>query len=37
MAYVQQSGGQTPPAGEPKDPEGPGPAQESGRLWVPGQ
>jgi hypothetical protein len=37
MAYVQQSGGQTPPAEEPKDPEGPGPAQESGRLWVPGQ
>jgi hypothetical protein len=37
MAYVQQSGGQTPPGEEPKDPEGPGPAQESGRLWVPGQ
>lgn len=39
MAYVQQTGGQAPPAGEeqPPAPEGPGPAQQSGRLWVPGQ
>jgi hypothetical protein len=36
MAYVQKSGGEAPPAPEAK-PEGPGPAQESGRLWVPGQ
>ena len=39
MAYVQQTGGQaSPTAGaEPKPSEGPGPAQQSGRLWVPGQ
>jgi hypothetical protein len=38
MAYVQQSGGQAPPAPEEKPPEGgTGPAQQSGRLWVPGQ
>lgn len=38
MAYVQLSGG-TPPTAEPapEQPEGPGPAQSSGRLWVPGQ
>jgi hypothetical protein len=38
MAYVQLSGG-TPQeaAPEPEKPEGPGPAQSSGRLWVPGQ
>jgi hypothetical protein len=38
MAYVQQQGGQPqePPA-EEKPAEGPGPAQQSGRLWVPGQ
>jgi hypothetical protein len=37
MAYVQQQGGgEAPPAPEEK-PEGPGPAQQSGRLWVPGQ
>ena len=36
MAYVQKSGGQAAPAPEAKS-EGPGPAQESGRLWVPGQ
>ena len=38
MAYVQLSGG-APPAAEPEpeNPEGPGPAQSSGRLWVPGQ
>jgi hypothetical protein len=38
MAYVQLSGGQpqaAPP--EPESPEGQGPAQSSGRLWVPGQ
>jgi hypothetical protein len=36
MAYVQLSGGQP---SEPEDPEQPkpGPAQASGRLWVPGQ
>ena len=39
MAYVQKSGGETPAPEEPQDPEnqGPGPAQSSGRLWVPGQ
>jgi hypothetical protein len=46
MAYVQQSGKAGPageaPEGEPgsgqaADPEGPGPAQSSGRLWIPGQ
>jgi hypothetical protein len=39
MAYVQQTGGQPPSAPEEKPPtqEGPGPAQQSGRLWVPGQ
>jgi hypothetical protein len=38
MAYVQQSGGQAPPKPEEKPGEpGPGPAQKSGRLWVPGQ
>jgi hypothetical protein len=38
MAYVRLSGA-TPPAAEPEQekPEGPGPAQSSGRLWVPGQ
>ena len=41
MAYAQAAqggpeGGQ-PPAEEPKKPEGPGPAQSSGKLWVPGQ
>lgn len=35
MAYVQQTG-EKPPAQEEK-PEGPGPAQQSGKLWVPGQ
>ncbi|HWK28893.1 MAG TPA: hypothetical protein VNS09_20190 [Solirubrobacter sp.] len=34
MAYVQLSGAKPE---EPQDPEGPGPAQSSGRLWVPGQ
>ena len=45
MAYVQKSGQQPqpeaaeqPPEEPPKqDPGGPGPAQQSGRLWVPGQ
>jgi hypothetical protein len=46
LAYAQgarEGGGpgETPPAGEPgTEPpkeEGPGPAQSSGRLWVPGQ
>jgi hypothetical protein len=45
MAYVRQAEGQpdAAPAGdepageEPAQPEGPGPAQSSGRLWVPGQ
>jgi hypothetical protein len=40
MAYVQKSGGPTQPAApeEPKPAPGdPGPAQKSGRLWVPGQ
>jgi hypothetical protein len=46
MAYVQKSGGEQPAAEEPPPPEqpgtppqqeGPGPAQQSGRLWVPGQ
>jgi hypothetical protein len=43
MAFVQLSGGQAPtdepPAEAPPEPqeEGPGPAQRSGRLWVPGQ
>jgi hypothetical protein len=38
MAFVQLSG-QTPAQAEPAEekPEGPGPAQSSGRLWVPGQ
>ena len=39
MAFVQLSGGQpqAPPAAEEPTAEGPGPAQRSGRLWVPGQ
>jgi hypothetical protein len=39
MAYVQKSGGEVPPSEEPPEPgeSGPGPAQSSGRLWVPGQ
>ena len=45
MVYAQQAGG-TPAApqeqgaeapAEPGKPEGPGPAQSSGRLWIPGQ
>jgi hypothetical protein len=38
MAYVQKTGQQPSPANEPEQPqEGAGPAQQSGRLWVPGQ
>jgi hypothetical protein len=39
MAYVQKSGGQEPAPETPDEPkpEGGGPAQSSGRLWVPGQ
>jgi hypothetical protein len=45
MAYVQQTGGEAPAAGEtppaaaeqPPAEDGPGPAQSSGKLWVPGQ
>jgi hypothetical protein len=41
MVYAQRAGGQAAPAqespSEPQQPEGPGPAQSSGRLWVPGQ
>ena len=39
MVYVQKSGGQepTPETSEQPKEEGPGPAQSSGRLWVPGQ
>jgi hypothetical protein len=41
MVYAQRAGGQAAPAqeqpSEPQKPEGPGPAQSSGRLWVPGQ
>jgi hypothetical protein len=38
MAYVQLSGPKPQAAEpEPEKPEGPGPAQSSGRLWVPGQ
>jgi hypothetical protein len=39
MAYVQKTGGEAPApeAAEEDRPEGTGPAQSSGRLWVPGQ
>jgi len=40
MAYAQQASGAPEPekpAAEPEKPEGPGPAQSSGKLWVPGQ
>jgi hypothetical protein len=39
MAYVQKSGGEAPAPEDPAEdePKGPGPAQSSGRLWVPGQ
>jgi hypothetical protein len=45
MVYAQQAGGQAPPPAsgqpqprdEPPKQEGAGPAQSSGRLWIPGQ
>jgi hypothetical protein len=39
MAYVQMSGGQVKPGEQEPPPAegGPGPAQKSGRLWVPGE
>jgi hypothetical protein len=46
MLYVQQSGGEAAPEAEAPQPEqpaeqpkpgAPGPAQKSGRLWIPGQ
>ena len=41
MVYAQRAGGQSTQApqepGEAQQPEGPGPAQSTGRLWVPGQ
>jgi hypothetical protein len=39
MVYVQKSGGEEPAPEASQEPEqqGPGPAQSSGRLWVPGQ
>ena len=38
MAYVQLTGQQAAqPTEEPAASEGPGPAQSSGKLWVPGQ
>ncbi|MEI2703628.1 MAG: hypothetical protein V9E83_14675 [Baekduia sp.] len=37
MAYVQLAGDAPPPAAPPSEGEGAGPAQSSGRLWVPGQ
>src|SRR4051812_7516907 len=40
MVYAREATGTEAGGGEPpkpEDPEGPGPAQSSGRLWVPGQ
>jgi hypothetical protein len=37
MFYAQRSGGQQPPPAEEQPKPGSGPAQSSGRLWVPGQ
>jgi hypothetical protein len=41
MFYAQRASGRAPageaPAQEPEQPSGTGPAQSSGRLWVPGQ
>lgn len=42
MAYVQKSGDEPQPTAEqepppPPGPDAPGPAQKSGRLWIPGQ
>jgi hypothetical protein len=36
LFYAQRSGGQAPPSEQPTKPDS-GPAQSSGRLWVPGQ
>jgi hypothetical protein len=37
MFYAQRSGGAKPAEEAPKEDTGTGPAQSSGRLWVPGQ
>jgi hypothetical protein len=46
LVYAQNAAGQpaaagqdegAEPAAEPEEPGGPGPAQSSGRLWIPGQ
>jgi hypothetical protein len=42
LAYTRMAGEQPaqraePPPGKPEEKEGPGPAQSSGKLWVPGQ
>jgi hypothetical protein len=37
MHYAQHASGQPPAAEAPSAESGPGPAQQSGRLWVPGQ
>jgi hypothetical protein len=37
MAYVQLSGGTPKPSPDTPKADDPGPAQSSGRLWVPGQ
>ena len=38
MAYAREAPAGAAPEGDaPEEPEGPGPAQSSGRLWVPGQ
>ena len=37
MAFVQLSGGTPPPPPDAPKPDDAGPAQSSGRLWVPGQ
>jgi hypothetical protein len=37
LFYAQRSSGQAPAEEAPKEESGPGPAQSSGRLWVPGQ
>lgn len=38
MAYAREApAGTAPAAGDTQTPQGPGPAQSSGRLWVPGQ
>jgi hypothetical protein len=37
MHYAQHASGAKPPQESQQGDEGPGPAQKSGRLWVPGQ